>query len=202
MISEADTCRKFVVPKLYAAGWTDEQILEQRSLTDGRIMVAGSKIWRHAPKRADYLLRHKSGSMLAVVEAKALHKTFATGLQQAKDYAQMLDLKFAYATNGEGIVEFDFLQGKEPVLDAFPSPDELWARLKGPLGIATAEQEQRFLTPGYALSGKTTRYYQQIAVDRALAAILGGKKRLLLTMATGTGKTSRAIPSANRASCI
>ena len=189
MISEADTCRKFVVPKLYAAGWTDEQILEQRSLTDGRIMVAGSKIWRHAPKRADYLLRHKSGSMLAVVEAKALHKTFATGLQQAKDYAQMLDLKFAYATNGEGIVEFDFLQGKETVLDAFPSPDELWARLKGPLGIATAEQEQRFLTPGYALSGKTTRYYQQIAVDRALAAILGGKKRLLLTMATGTGKT-------------
>ena len=97
MISEADTCRKFVVPKLYDAGWADEQILEQRSLTDGRIMVSGSKVWRKAPKRADYLLRHKSGAMLAVVEAKALHKTPAAGLQQAKEYARMLDLKFAYA---------------------------------------------------------------------------------------------------------
>jgi len=189
MISEADTCRKFVVPKLYAAGWTDDQILEQRSFTDGRIMVAGSKIWRKAPKRADYLLRHPSGSMLAVVEAKALHKTPADGLQQAKQYAQMLDLQFAYATNGEGIVEFDFLKGTETVIETFPSPDELWNRLKDPLGIKTEKQEQQFLTPGHKLTGKPTRYYQQIAVDRAIAAIVGGKKRVLLTMATGTGKT-------------
>ena len=189
MISEADTCRKFVVPKLYDAGWADEQILEQRSLTDGRIMVSGSKVWRKAPKRADYLLRHKSGAMLAVVEAKALHKTPAAGLQQAKEYARMLDLKFAYATNGEGIVEFDFLEGKETALAGFPSPEDLWNRLKGNLGLATPDQERQFLTPANVKSGKIPRYYQQIAVDRALAAIVGGKKRVLLTMATGTGKT-------------
>jgi len=189
MMSEADTCRAFVLPKLYAAGWTDDQIAEQRTLTAGRIMVVGQKTWRHPQKRADYLLRHKSGTMLAVVEAKASHKKPADGLQQSKDYAQMLDLKFAYSTNGESIVEFDYLRGTETVLDAFPSPDELWNRLKGPLGLATEEQQKSFLTPAHPLPGKPMRYYQQIAVERAIAAILLGKKRVLLTMATGTGKT-------------
>ena len=189
MISEADTCRKFVVPRLYASGWTDDQILEQHSLTDVRIMVAGSRIWRKAPKRADYLLRHASGLLLAVVEAKAAHKKPGDGLQQAKDYAQMLDLKFAYATNGESIVEFDFLKGTETILDEFPSPDELWNRFKDPLGLKTEEQRRQYLTPPHPMPGKTMRYYQQIAVDRAIREIIGGQKRVLLTMATGTGKT-------------
>ncbi len=189
MMSEADTCRTLVLPKLYAAGWADDQIAEQQTLTAGRIMVVGNKTWRHPQKRADFLLKHKSGLRLAVVEAKAKHKKPADGLEQSKDYAQMLDLKFAYSTNGESIVEFDYLRGTETVLAAFPSPDELWNRLKGTLGLATEEQQKNFLTPAHPLPGKPMRYYQQIAVDRAIASILHGQKRVLLTMATGTGKT-------------
>jgi len=120
MATEADTCRKYVLPKLYAAGWNDDQISEQRTFTDGRIMVTGTKIWRRPQKRADYLLRYRTDFMLAVVEAKASHKNPGDGLQQAKDYAQVLDLKFAYATNGHSIVEHDFLTGKETNLDTFP----------------------------------------------------------------------------------
>ncbi len=127
--------------------------------------------------------------MLAVVEAKALHKTPADGLQQAKEYAQMLDLQFAYATNGEGIVEFDFLNGTETPIGTFPSPDDLWLRLKGHLGLSTPDQEQQFLTPANTKTGQAPRYYQKIAIDRSIAAIVGGNQRVLLTMATGTGKT-------------
>jgi len=123
MTTEADTCRKYVLPKLYAAGWNDDQISEQRTFTDGRIMVAGTKVWRRTQKRADYLLRYRSSLMLAVVEAKAFHKNPGDGLQQAKEYAQSLDLKFAYATNGHGIVEcaavFDFIDKS----DYITSPD-------------------------------------------------------------------------------
>lgn len=125
MESEADTCRMYVLPKLYAAGWNDDQISEQRTFTDGRIMVSGTKIWRGPQKRADYLLRYRPNLMIAVVEAKASDKNPGDGLQQAKEYAQILDLKFAYSTNGHGIIEHDFLTGKETYLDAFPSTDEL-----------------------------------------------------------------------------
>jgi len=104
MPTEADTCRKYVLPKLYAAGWDDDQISEQRTFTDGRIIVAGTMVRRGPQKRADYILRYRPNLMLAVVEAKASHKNPGDGLQQAKEYAQILDLKFAYATNGHGIV--------------------------------------------------------------------------------------------------
>ncbi len=105
MPTEADTCRKYVLPKLYAAGWNDDQINEQRTFTDGRIMVTGTKIWRRPQRRADYLLRYRPNLMVAVVEAKAAHQSPGDGLQQAKEYAQILDLQFAYATNGQGIVD-------------------------------------------------------------------------------------------------
>jgi type I restriction enzyme R subunit len=95
MATEADTCRKYILPKLYTAGWNDDQINEQRTFTDGRIMVAGTKVWRQSQKRADYLLRYRPNLILAVVEAKASHKKAGDGLQQAKEYAQFLDLKFA-----------------------------------------------------------------------------------------------------------
>jgi len=193
MPTEADTCRKFVLPKLYAAGWNDDQINEQRTFTDGRIMVAGKKIWRRAQKRADYLLRYRPDLMLAVVEAKAAHKTPGDGLQQAKEYAQILDLKFAYGTNGHGIVEFDFLTGKETVIESFPTPDALWKRLQGHVGLETEEQRQRFLAPSLPVPGKPLRYYQEIAINRVIRAILGGQKRILVNMATGTGKTDTAF---------
>ncbi|MCX5867703.1 MAG: DEAD/DEAH box helicase family protein [Proteobacteria bacterium] len=192
MPNEADTCRKFVLPKLYAAGWNDDQINEQRTFTDGRIMVTGTKVTRRPQKRADYLLRYKQSFMIAVVEAKSALKNSRDGLQQAKEYAQILDLKFAYSTNGHGIAEHDFLTGKERDLETFPSPEELWKRLHGQLGL-DEEQSKRFLSPSLPIPGKPLRYYQEIAVNRVIRSILKGKRRILLNMATGTGKTDVAF---------
>ncbi len=193
MPTEADTCRKYVTPKLYAAGWNDDQINEQRTFTDGRIMVAGTKVYRRPQKRADYLLRYRPDFMIAVVEAKSDYKNPRDGLQQAKEYAQMLDLKFAYSTNGKGIVEHDFLSGLETDLDNFPRPEELWNRLNPCLSIKNDEQKKKFLTPSLPVAGKPLRYYQEIAINRVIEAILAGKDRILINMATGTGKTDVAF---------
>ena len=187
-LTEADTCRKYVLPKLYAAGWTDDQISEQKSFTDGRIVVTGDKVRRLAQKRADYILRYRRDFPIAVVEAKSIYAKPGDGLQQAKDYAQILGLKFAYATNGNRIVEHDFLTGRDNDIDGFPTADELWGRLRTSEGINDATAE-RVLTPCYHLSGKSPRYYQDIAINRTVQAILQGKRRVLLTLATGTGKT-------------
>jgi type I restriction enzyme R subunit len=193
VITEADTCRKYVLPKLYAAGWNDDQISEQKSFTDGRILVVGAKARRRPAKRADYLLRYARDFMLAVVEAKAAYKLPGDGLQQAKDYAAILGLKFAYSTNGRGIVEFDFTTGKERQLDTFPKPEDLWQRFRATEKIADEETASRLLTPANAAIGKGQRYYQEIAINRVVQAVLQGKKRILLTMATGTGKTAVAF---------
>lgn len=187
-LTEADTCRKYVLPKLYAAGWDDDRINEQRTFTDGRIVVAGNRTIRRPQKRLDYLLRYRPDFSIAVVEAKPVYKNPADGLQQAKEYAKILGLKFAYSTNGHGIVEHDFTTGRDNDLGTFPSPDELWQRLKSAEKIPNQVVE-RFLTPYYHLSGKSPRYYQEIAINRAVQAILQGKPRVLLTLATGTGKT-------------
>jgi type I restriction enzyme, R subunit len=189
-MNEADTCRKYVVPKLQAAGWENEphSLTEQRSFTDGRIIVVGNKARRQAQKRADYLLRYTRDFPIAVVEAKAAYKSPSEGLQQAKDYATVLGLKFAYATNGHGVVEFDFLTGLERDLAAFPTPADLWARLRGGEKL-TEEAAERLLTPGYSVIGKSPRYYQEIAINRAVQSVVQGQRRVLLTMATGTGKT-------------
>jgi type I restriction enzyme, R subunit len=188
--NEADTCRKFVVPKLQQAGWDDEphRLSEQVTFTDGRIVVAGTRTSRRPGKRADYLLRYRPDMTVAVVEAKASYKTPGEGLQQAKDYAEVLGLSFAYATNGHGIVEFDFLTGLERNLGAFPTPDELWSRLTTHHRMEP-RVALRLLSPAYHLSGKSPRYYQEIAINRAIQAIAQGQRRVLLTMATGTGKT-------------
>ena len=193
MITEADTCRKYVLPKLYAAGWSDDQINEQKSFTDGRIVPLGVKGRRRPCKRADYLLRYARDFMLAVVEAKAAYRLPGDGLQQAKDYAAVLGLKFAYSTNGHGIVEFDFTNGKERELDAFPKPADLWRRFRASEKIEDEEAASRLLTPANAAIGKGQRYYQEIAINRVVQAALQGKKRILLTMATGTGKTAVAF---------
>ena len=122
MPSEADTCRKFVVPKLQAAGWDNEpySIAEQRTITDGRIVPVGKSFIRRPPKRVDYLLRYRRDFPLAVVEAKPEYKTAADGLQQAKNYAEMLGLKFAYGSNGPEIIEFDYFTGLEEKSDPPP----------------------------------------------------------------------------------
>ena len=191
MITEADTCRKYVLPKLIEAEWDEDphSFTEQKTFTDGRIVVAGNKIRRRPQKRADYLLRFTRDFMIAVVEAKAAYKKPADGLQQAKDYAEVLGLKFAYSTNGHGIVEFNFLTGKERALNAFPSPDELWTALRKADPLPDNTATERLLTPAHHVSGMSPRYYQEIAINRAVETILQGKRRILLTMATGTGKT-------------
>ena len=191
MINEADTCRKYVLPKLIAAGWDNDprSFTEQKTFTDGRIVLIGEKVRRRPQKRADYLLRYTRDFVIAVVEAKAAYKSSSDGLQQAKDYAEVLGLKFAYATNGYGIVEFDFLTGKERELESFPPPDDLWQRLRRGEKLKDDTAAERLLTPYNHLSGKSPRYYQDIAINRTVQSILQGKRRILLTMATGTGKT-------------
>ena len=191
MPTEADTCRKFVVPKLVSAGWDADphSIAEQRSITDGRIVPVGKGFIRKPPKRVDYLLRYTRDFPLAVVEAKASYKAAADGLQQAKSYADMLGLKFAYATNGPEIIEFDYITGLETNISAYPTPQELWQRYRKSAGLSDDASASRLLAPSNHAVGKGERYYQQIAINRTLEAILNRKRRLLLTMATGTGKT-------------
>ena len=194
MSTEADTCRKYVVPRLRAAGWEDEphSFTEQRTFTDGRIVVTGRTAKRLPKKRADYLLRYRRDFTIAVVEAKPDWKAPADGLQQAKEYAEILGLPFAYSSNGHGIVEFDYLAGTERGLEAFPTPAELWSRLRAGRRLDEKAAE-RLLAPFNHQTGRSPRYYQEIAINRAVQAILQGKRRVLLTMATGTGKTDVAF---------
>ena len=191
MPTEADTCRQYVLPKLYAAGWTDEQIKEQRTFTDGRILVQGRNAKRGIPKRVDYLLYTRRDYPIAVVEAKAENFSPHQGLQQAIEYAVALDLPFAYSTNGKGIVEHDLLTGQERELEAFPARAELVGRYRAYRGLPP-EVEDKLLTP-YHLGDRIPRYYQTIAIQRGSEAILKGQKRILLTLATGTGKTEIAF---------
>jgi len=125
---EALTCRDFVVPNLTTGGWYADlhSVVEQKTFTDGRILVRGDKIRRLPKKRSDYLLHYTPDLPIAVVEAKAAYKLPEDGLQQAKEYAQVLGLSFAYATNGHGIVEHDYTTGLETELASFPSPAALW----------------------------------------------------------------------------
>ncbi|HVK96538.1 MAG TPA: DEAD/DEAH box helicase family protein [Flavisolibacter sp.] len=191
--SEADTCRKFVLPKLKdESSWTDDQILEQRPFTAGKIIVIGRVGRRKKAKKADYLLRYSQNFLIAVVEAKREYKTAAEGMQQAKEYAQILGLKFAYATNGEEILEFNFITGLETKIEKFPTATELWNRLNSIEPVKT-EIEETLLKPFVATPGKEIRYYQQIAINKAIKTILEGKQRALLTLATGTGKTTVAF---------
>jgi type I restriction enzyme R subunit len=195
MPNEADTCRRFVVPKLQAAGWDDipHSIAEQRSITDGRIVPVGKGFMRKPPKRVDYLLCFERNFSLAVVEAKAAYNAAGDGLQQAKEYAEMLGLKFAYSTNGGEIVEFDYFTGREIVVTGYPTPAELWTRYRAGAKIVDDKAAERLLAPMNRSVGQGERYYQQIAVNRTVQGILAGKRRQLLTMATGTGKTAVAF---------
>src|SRR5262249_51193575 len=144
---------------------------------------------RKPPKRVDYLLRYTRDFPLAVVEAKANYMNASDGVQQARNYAEMLGLKFAYATNGHDIIEINYFSGKETHVTDYPSPNDLWLRYQKGQDLSTPEVGERLLTPFNHTVGKDERYYQQIAINRTVEGILKGRERLLLTMATGTGKT-------------
>lgn len=195
MNTEADTCRKFIVPKLQSAGWDDAPcaINEQRSFTDGRVMFVGGAARRGKRKRADYILRYRPDYPIAVVEAKSGYQSAQDGVQQARDYAEVLGLRFAYASNGREIIEIDLAAGTELERSDFPTPDELWQRQRDSLDLSDAAAETKLLTPGYPDAERPLRYYQEIAVNRTLEAVLGGQRRALLNLCTGAGKTAVAF---------
>jgi type I restriction enzyme R subunit len=194
IMTEADTSREFVTPKLVQAGWSvsPHSIGEQRTFTNGRIFVTGGKVRRGQQKRADYLLYYRRDFPLAVVEVKSIAFPAETGAQQAREYAEILGLKFAYASNGRQIIEIDYTTGTERVIDQYPSPAELWHRLTASSSLSETASNQ-LLEPFNLVSGKIPRYYQVIAINRIIEAILLGQKRILTTMATGTGKTCVAF---------
>lgn len=194
LLSEEDIKHRYITPALERV-WPASDIRMELAITAGRVNIKGNMEARERPKFADYVLYTESGHPLAVVEAKDNNHTISFGMQQAKAYAQMMDLPFAYSSNGDGFVEYDFLTGIECELslDAFPTPAELIARFKEE-GHLTEEQVRVIEQPFYVSEGTfAPRYYQRVAVDRTLDAIARGQKRLLLVMATGTGKTYTAF---------
>ncbi|MCY4138167.1 MAG: DEAD/DEAH box helicase family protein [Rhodobacteraceae bacterium] len=190
-MNEAGACRKYVVPKPQTASCDNHPhaINEQRILTDRRIVFADGKDCCGKQKRADYFLRYSLDIPIAIVEAKARYKQPAEGLQQAMEYAEILGLRFAYATNGKDIVEFDFTTGIEKELSNFPTPADLWTRLRHADGPDDDRVARRLLTPTFPGRAKPLRYYQEIAVNRAIQEVLEGRKRALLTLCTGAAKT-------------
>lgn len=188
-MNEADTRAKLIDPLLHASGWNEALIEREYVISRGRIHAGELGDFQEKSRKADYLLRYR-GLPIAVVEAKADEESPDTGIQQAKDYAQRLGVPFAYSTNGRGVVEFDFYTNAYRELKQFPSPEELWRRLEKAGHPATRDPEANpLLFPYHTEGGKRPRYYQERAIQAALAAILQGQKRLLLTLATGTGKT-------------
>ena len=204
-LSERDICTKFILPALIKAGWnTLTQIREEVTFTDGRIFVKGNQTSRGKRKRADYILYYKPNIPIAIIEAKSNNYSVDAGIQQALNYAKILDIPSVYSSNGDGFYEHNRLikSGKiekEISLNDFPSPEELWKRYKIYKGISTKEEE-RIISQNYFFdgSGRTPRYYQQNAINRTVEAIAKGKDRILITMATGTGKTYTAFQIIHR----
>lgn len=190
ILTEADTCRELVTPALIQVGWNESPhaIGEQHAITAGRILVVGGKTRRAKLRRADYILYFRRDFPIAVVEAKEIGLPAQNGVQQAREYAEMLGLRFAFATNGKHIIEIDYTTGTEREVDRYPTPDELWQRLNGEVGIPE-DAAKPWLEPYNLTSGKEPRYYQEIAIRLVVEAILKGQKRVLATLATGTGKT-------------
>ncbi len=193
-MSEEDIKLQFITPALLAK-WNREKITMETRITDGKINLKGNFVFREKPKRADYILYLSANNPIAIVEAKDYTHTVSHGLQQAMDYARMLDVPFAYSSNGDGFAEHDFLTGKERTfgLNEFPTEQELVARYKREMGL-TGSAETILEQPYYtSQSTYPPRYYQRIAINRAVDAIARGQQRLLLVMATGTGKTYTAF---------
>lgn len=204
--SERDICTKYITPAIQQAGWQLHQFHEEVSLTDGRVMVRGTLAARirnpevkGGPKRADFVLYGRANIPIAVVEAKQAKFSIGHGMQQALAYAEMLDAPFAISSNGDGFLLHDRTGITQPVerelsLNGFPSLDELWPVYQQWKGLsepnATKLVEQPFYSDG---SGKAPRYYQRVAINRTIEAVAKGQSRILLVMATGTGKTYTAF---------
>lgn len=196
-MTEEDIKLNFITPAL-SPKWNGRMTMETQ-ITDGKINLRGNLVSRAQPKRADYVLYINANNPIAIVEAKDNQHAVADGLQQAMTYAQMLDVPFAYSSNGDAFREHDFLMGTERdiAMEDFPTPDELYARFqKGANGGAGLTQAEEAIIGQLYYSSQSTyppRYYQRVAVNRTLDAIARGQNRILLVMATGTGKTYTAF---------
>ena len=193
-MSEEDVKLQYITPAI-TSKWDRSKITMETQVTDGKINLKGNFVFREKPKRADYILYLNANNPIAIIEAKDNKHSISHGLQQAMTYAKMLDLPFAYSSNGDGFAEHDFLTGKERQLkmDEFPTEVELVSRFKEESGI-TPTQEAVIEQPYYSSQNTyPPRYYQRIAINRTVDAIARGQNRLLLVMATGTGKTYTAF---------
>lgn len=200
-MTEEDIKLQYITPAIESAGWDKlKQIKMEYNFTDGRVIVRGNVTARGKRKRTDYLLYYKPNIPLAIVEAKDNRHSVGAGMQQAIEYAEVLDIPFVYSSNGDGFLEHDMKSGKERelMLEQFPSPHDLWQRHIGDEHF-TPEQEQLITEPYYfQLGDKTPRYYQRIAINRTVDAVARGQDRILLVMATGTGKTYTAFQIIHR----
>lgn len=200
-MNESDTRLKLIDPAITKSWDRDSQVFTEYYFTDGEIVVRGNLVMRKDKKKADYLLMYAPNIPIAIIEAKDTEHTVDAGLQQGMGYAESLDVPFAYSSNGKGFVEHDFLTGKERSLamDEFPTPVELWARYSKARGLESQYSQEIVTTPYYQEhGGNRPRYYQCIAVNRTLEAVAQGKDRILLVMATGTGKTFTAFQIVHR----
>lgn len=194
-MTEEDIKYQYISPAIENSGWPRSSIAMEKAITDGKINLRGNIVVRSSPKKADYVLYIEKNYPIAIVEAKDNKHSVSHGIQQAKEYCKMMDVPFAYSSNGDAFQEYDFLTGTERQigLEQFPSPEELMKRYKIEASI-TDKEEEIMRQPYY--SSQTTydpRYYQANAVNRTLDAIAKGQDRILLVMATGTGKTYTAF---------
>ncbi len=204
-LSERDICTKFITPAVEKAGWDRlTQLLEEVTFTDGKIYVRGKLTARGAKKRADYVLYYKPNIPIAIIEAKDNNHSVRAGIQQALDYAKILDIPCVFSSNGDGFLFHDRTATEGNIeselgIDDFPTPEQLWEKYKKYKGIITPTSE-KIASQDYYFdgSGRKPRYYQQIAINRTVEAIANGQNRILLIMATGTGKTYTAFQIIHR----
>jgi len=205
-LTEEDVKARYITPALLNNGWTLDQMKMEKTIrrdakfTDGKVIIKGKTARRGNPLKADYVLYHHNNYPIAVIEAKNMTHSLGDGIQQAIDYARRLDLPFAYASNGKGFVEHDLLTGieQEISLTNFPTSDELWSRRNATEKITTTI-EKIINQPYFFREGwNNPRYYQRIAINRTVEAVAREQKRILLVMATGTGKTFTAFQIIHR----
>ncbi|MEP7198067.1 MAG: DEAD/DEAH box helicase family protein [Saprospiraceae bacterium] len=204
-LSERDICTKFITPAVEKSGWNKlTQLLEEVSFTDGKIYVRGKLTARGNQKRADYILYYKPNIPIAIIEAKDNKHSVRAGLQQALDYAQILDIPCVFSSNGDGFLFHDRTETDGNIeteigINDFPTPEQLWEKYKKYKGITTPLAE-KIASQDYYFDGtsRKPRYYQQIAVNRTVEAIANGQNRIILVMATGTGKTYTAFQIIHR----
>jgi type I restriction enzyme, R subunit len=198
MLSESDICDRYISPALVQSGWDETRWRREYYFTAGRIIVRGKLVARGKKKKADYLLFYKSNIPIAIIEAKNNTHSLGAGMQQGLGYSNTLDIPFVFSSNGDGFLFHDKTGNAPQIetilsLDEFPSPEELWERYKVWKGL-TEQSEELVTSQEYQyLSEEQPRYYQQLAINRTIEAIARGQKRVLLAMATGTGKTRTAF---------